>query len=227
MINEIKELNSKFYEIFDDLKQAGHVLSDEAYLYISEKILEQYKKEYHFLSLRCGIEEDREIDKLQQKHDLLVPHRWRTWFLRRRKKNYAAELLDAEVRQETERIWGLLEKRLDQNDDETGETVAPTNAEEGSLEGDQSDGSEETSTASLNAAEGPSEDDLSGGTGETVTPLNGAEESSEDAQSDEESEDRNEDGIEDERESDGSEERSTEPLNIDENYGIDTQYVIE
>lgn len=114
MIDELRELNDTFYKIFDDLKEARPSLSgcDEAFTSMAQKILAQYELEYKMLDLKCRVESEREIAKLEARYDRLVPQRWRSRFFHRRKQNYAATLIDIEANEEAERFFAECEARL-------------------------------------------------------------------------------------------------------------------
>lgn len=110
MIEELGDLNEKFYVLCSRLDKYCEKLSDEQYAYMQSVLLEQYKDEYTLLALKCGIETKREIDELEAKHARLVPHRWR--FLFWRKKNYAAALNDAQADEYAARVFDEIEKKL-------------------------------------------------------------------------------------------------------------------
>lgn len=117
MIKEIKQLNDTFYQIFDDLKEAKPCFTgfDEAYISFAKKILEQYELEYKLLDLKCRVETEREIAKLEARYDRLVPQRWRQRFLlffKRRKQNYAATLIDIEANQKAAEFFSECEQKL-------------------------------------------------------------------------------------------------------------------
>ncbi len=114
MIQELRDLNDTFYQIFEELKEAKPALEgcDAAFISIAQKITEQYELEYKLLDLKHRVETEQEIAKLEARYDRLVPQRWRTRFLHRRKQNYVATLVDFEANEEAENFYAECEARL-------------------------------------------------------------------------------------------------------------------
>lgn len=142
MIEELRELNEKFYVLCSRLDKYCEKLSDEQYAYMQSVLLEQYKDEYKLRALKCGIETKREIDELQAKRDRLVPQRWRGLFWRR-KRNYAAVLNDAKADEFAARTFAEIEARI----------LAETRARcaEGTTCGDPGDVAEQSADSEGNA----------------------------------------------------------------------------
>ena len=121
MIEEIKVLNDKFFKLFDELQDAYPSLTDDAYISMSKKLLEQYSLEYELLDLQHRAETEREIERLKVRRDILVPFRWRTKWLKKHRQNYAATLVDMEVDGEATEIFAQIEEASDQKHKELEE----------------------------------------------------------------------------------------------------------
>lgn len=112
MIEELKELNEKFYELYARLDRYIEKMSEEQVRSMQEKMKEQYELEYELLSLKNCTETEREIERLKATKFILVPCRWKTKIFRRKRQNYAQTLLDEEVRQETDKFFAECEEQL-------------------------------------------------------------------------------------------------------------------
>lgn len=93
---ELKELHDKYYQIFEELKDASPSLEgcDEAFIAMAHNITKQYKLEFELLDLTQRNEIEQNIARLRALHKRIVPDRWKTRFLHRKKQNYAATLVD-------------------------------------------------------------------------------------------------------------------------------------
>ncbi len=112
MIDELKELNEKFYQLYARLDRYIEKLSEAQVTSMQEKILAQYELEYELLSLSCGIEIKREIERLRSRQELLVPAKWKTRVFKRLRQNYAQTLLDEEVALEAQEFYEACEREL-------------------------------------------------------------------------------------------------------------------
>ena len=153
MIEELKELNEKFYELYARLDRYIEKMSEEQVRSMQEKMEEQYELEYKLLFLKNCAETEREIEWLKAKNDILFPYRWKTKIFRRKRQNYAQTLLDEDVRQETNKIFAKFEAKLSAGQEEWGKMPAepaeeaqeanPTGEEEENVSADETDRSEE------------------------------------------------------------------------------------
>ena len=112
MIDELKELNEKFYQLYARLDRYIEKLSDAQVTSMQEKILAQYEQEYELLSLSCDIETKREIERLKSLQEQLVPTKWRTRYFKRKRQNYAQTLVDEEVALEAQEFYEKCEREL-------------------------------------------------------------------------------------------------------------------
>lgn len=112
MIDELKELNEKFFQLYARLDRYIEKLSDAQVTSMQEKILAQYEQEYELLSLSCDIETKREIERLKSLQEQLVPTKWRTRYFKRKRQNYAQTLLDEEVALEAQEFYEACEREL-------------------------------------------------------------------------------------------------------------------
>ena len=112
MIDELKELNRKFYELYGDFRESKDLLTEEQRQYTAKKLLEQYKNEYEMLDLQNEIEREKKMYVLRLKYAELVPRVRRPfpWF--RRKYNTAAHLIAREVAAQVESIWLEQEEKI-------------------------------------------------------------------------------------------------------------------
>ena len=121
MIEELKELNEKFFELYARLDRYIEKMSEEQVRSMQEKMKEQYELEYELLSLKSCTETEREIERLKTTKSILVPCRWKTKIFRRKRQNYAQTLLDEEVRQETDKFFAACEAQLSAGQKEPAE----------------------------------------------------------------------------------------------------------
>jgi hypothetical protein len=134
MTDKRKELNDKFYKMFDDLNEARPIFNgiDEAFVFFGQNILDKYKSELRLLKEDEEIEEARELYKKHRKRDKVTPQHWRNWkrFFRR-EQNLAADLLDEEAELEAQQYFSDTLKRLKaQKAEEHEEKKAPEEPEE-------------------------------------------------------------------------------------------------
>ncbi len=125
MIEELKELNEKFYHLYSDLSLAKDYIDDEKdYKYARSKIAEQYRIEYELLAARCDLKTEKEAYALNYKSALLIPRERRRWIFWK-KKNYPAELLEGELDTEISKEFNEREKALKEIYREREEEGAP------------------------------------------------------------------------------------------------------
>lgn len=131
MKNEVETLNTRFYQFWCSLDRYRDKMSDAAYVFMSEKLLEFYKEEYARIYADYKIQRAREKFEAEEKRGALVPQCWRAWwslFLLRR-KNTAAKLIEDRTEFEAERFFEECKKRLDEEragdaeESRKGETV--------------------------------------------------------------------------------------------------------
>lgn len=96
---EADKLNKRIYEAMQELKNARPALAgcDEVFLSISEKILNQFENQYQLLEAKYEGEVTRELLLRKERNAIIIPRSWKTKWLRRRRQNQAADLLDMEV----------------------------------------------------------------------------------------------------------------------------------
>lgn len=137
MIEELKELNEKFYHLYSDLMEASEFFADQKeYEFAAKKIAEQYRIEYELLAARCGLETEKEAYALDYKRALLIPRERRRWIFWK-KKNYPAELLEGELDTEISKEFNEREKALKEiyrQREEEGEPPAEESEEDAERE---------------------------------------------------------------------------------------------
>ncbi len=114
MIDELEGLQDKFYHLLNNLKEAKACFTglDEGYALFAQNILEQYKLEYELLDLKGRVGTEQAIDKLKARYYRLVPQRWETRFLHRKKQNYAATLIDIEANEDAAKFFAEVEAHI-------------------------------------------------------------------------------------------------------------------
>lgn len=202
MIEELDKLHKRFFKLFDDAQQARPSLGN-AYPAFIENILEQYKLEYELLSSKHNIGIEREIERLKARHDRLVPQRWTTRFLHKKRQNYAATLIDAEEDLKAQQFFKTCEAELAQNlSEEAAEEETPASMQE-----TPGDVAEEEATEQEQAP--ASEEELAPTSEEDEAPEEGSDEE------------------EPEEEGDEADELEEEVVEEFDDYGLDTDYEIE
>lgn len=117
MTDELKKLNDLFFKLFSELHEhKKFVGSEENYLFIDQRIFEQYQIEYGLLRLRCEIETEKELFTLREERAEYIPERWRkfSWRKLRRRtfENEAARLIAEQIQTEADKYFDALEKKL-------------------------------------------------------------------------------------------------------------------
>lgn len=110
MINELRKLNEKFYELYGRLYENNELLTAKQRELMANNLLLQYKSEYELLQQKTGIDKAREQYTVKQRRGMLIPKCFR--FLFWKKKNYAAEQIDREIKAEITKYFDEREKAL-------------------------------------------------------------------------------------------------------------------
>ena len=153
-LEELRQLNSKFYELFGELFENKELMPNKAtYEYMAAKLFEQYKGEYEVLKVNSETIERPALYGALVRHNELVPRRRFLFF-----RNRAQKLIDAEAMAEIEKFFReskekieRLNELLDKSDDISKE---PTAFEEPEAEQEESGKSEDMPGAE---ATGPDE----------------------------------------------------------------------
>ncbi len=127
MIDDLRELNEKFYALYGRLYKNRELLGKAQEDSIAAKLLAQYEAEYGLLHLREEIVRAKELYELRLKSSALTPRTWRSWFFRR-KYNRAAALSGERIAAEVERYFARLEEALRAEQASDGEAGEPTDA---------------------------------------------------------------------------------------------------
>ena len=152
MLDDIRELNETFYELYGRLYENALFLPSKQRDYTYQVLLSEYKAEYARISSENEIERLSENFSVKLRRKALVPKRW--WLFR--KKNRAAQLIEDEVSAAIEAYFAAREAEI-------AETVRKTQAKT-PAEQAQDDGTEEAEQAAetdengvAEAAETPAE----------------------------------------------------------------------
>lgn len=156
MLDEIRELNETFYELYGRLYENKLFLPQKQIDVINQVLLAEYKAEYAWISSENEIERSSENFSVKLRKKALVPKRW--WLFGR--KNRAAQLIEDEVRAAIEAYFAAREAEI-------AETVRKTQSEtpaEQAQDDEANDGTEEAEEAAetdengvAEAAETPAE----------------------------------------------------------------------
>ncbi len=115
-LNELRELNEKFYDMFGRLFRNRKLLdSEKTFKYFGERLFEQYKAEYEALRYKYELKELPEIEKIKQLHRELVPRESRPWYFLFlfRNRNRALKNIEREALIEIEQIFRRKEAALE------------------------------------------------------------------------------------------------------------------
>ena len=107
MIEELGELNAKFYKLFGEFFENAQNMPSEPKGIILKHLLEQYKAEYERLRLSKEIEELNELHEIEVKHSELVPRK-RFFFF----SNRSMKQLENEVGSTIDRYFKIRENVL-------------------------------------------------------------------------------------------------------------------
>lgn len=111
MIEELGELNEKFYELYGRLYENAELLTSKQSDLMADKLLTQYKAEYERLQLNADIVELEQLYTVKQRRAALIPRGWRFLFWHR--ENRAAQMIDREIQTEITRFFNDREKALE------------------------------------------------------------------------------------------------------------------
>lgn len=155
MLDDIRELNETFYELYGRLYENKLFLPQKQIDVINQVLLAEYKAEYSRISLENEIERSSENFSVKLRRKALVPKRW--WLFGR--KNRAAQLIEDEVRAAIESYFAAKEAEIAETVRKTQTATTETPAEQA-----QDDGTEEAEQAAetdengvAEAAETPAE----------------------------------------------------------------------
>ena len=112
-LNELNDLNERFYAMYGRLYENSELLTREQKDCMGKKLLELYKNELDLLELRQSVDRAREIYELRQKRSYLIPRTWRFLLIFKRKYNFAAELLNRQVYEEVQNVYTLQELAIE------------------------------------------------------------------------------------------------------------------
>ncbi len=118
-IKELGELNIAFYELFCKYDNYKDKLSEPMAKYMAEKLFNTYKLEFErifsedYIFTEYTLKRAREKYETDERRGALLPKRFR-WLSRvlLRRRSRAAELIEEQVEQETEKFFAECEKKL-------------------------------------------------------------------------------------------------------------------
>ena len=108
MLDDIRELNETFYELYGRLYENKLFLPQKQIDVINQVLLAEYKAEYVRISSENEIERSSENFSVKLRKKALVPKRW--WLFGR--KNRAAQLIEDEVRAAIEAYFAAKEAEI-------------------------------------------------------------------------------------------------------------------
>ena len=108
MLDDIRELNETFYELYGRLYENALFLPSKQRDYTYQVLLLEYKAEYARISSENEIERSSENFSVKLRKKALVPKRW--WLFGR--KNRAAQLIEDEVRAAIEAYFAAKEAEI-------------------------------------------------------------------------------------------------------------------
>ncbi len=80
-LDELRQLNEKFYEMFGRLYKNRKLLDNTKTVeFFGKQLFEQYKAEYEALKYKYEIDELPELETVKQRHSELVPRYRRPWY---------------------------------------------------------------------------------------------------------------------------------------------------
>ena len=134
MLDDLKQLNERIYELYGRLYENEELLTKKQTDYMADKLFEAYKQEYGVLALNAEPETAGEAFAAKERRRLLVPYvpgRFARIFLRKR-TNAVAKLILREVREAAERAFAERTAKLDaakkaaeQAEEQPAEQTAP------------------------------------------------------------------------------------------------------
>lgn len=102
MIDELKDLNRSFYELFGELHENAALMTERQADFMAAKLFDVYRDEFRRLYLRCEIANKRTEFETMQRRSALIPKSWRFLFLHR--ENNAAKVIMEQIERETGRF---------------------------------------------------------------------------------------------------------------------------
>lgn len=134
MLDELKKLNERIYELYGRLYENEELLTKKQTDYIADKLFEAYKQEYGVLALNAEPDTAGEAFAARERRRLLVPYvpKWLARIFLRKRTNAAAKLILREVREAAERAFAERTAKLDAAtaEEEEAEQDAAEQAEE-------------------------------------------------------------------------------------------------
>lgn len=132
MLDELKKLNERIYELYGRLYENEELLTKKQTDYIADKLFEAYKQEYGVLALNAEPETAGEAFAAKERRRLLVPYvpKWLARIFLRKRTNAAAKLILREVRDAAERVFAERTAKLDIAQAEEEEAEQPEDAAE-------------------------------------------------------------------------------------------------
>ncbi len=146
MLDDIRELNETFYELYGRLHENKLFLPQKQIDYINQVLLAEYKAEYARISSENEIERLSENFSVKLRRKALVPKRW--WLFR--KKNRAAQLIEDEVRAAIEAYFAAKEAEIAEMRKTQAET--PVEQAQGAEANDGTEVAEEAAETAENGA---------------------------------------------------------------------------
>ncbi len=128
MIQELYDLNEKFYNILCRLDLYSEKISAEMFADMQKKIAEQYQDEFTLAYLRAQINYETEIFRLREQAKHLIPQKKHIWWLfGLTRKNEIAKLYEEIIANQAQETLDELEKLLPTDPpDERGTSCAET-----------------------------------------------------------------------------------------------------
>ena len=155
MLDDIRELNETFYELYGRLYENKLFLPLKQIDVINQVLLAEYKAEYARISSENEIERLSENFSVKLRRKALVPKRW--WLFGR--KNRAAQLIEDEVRAAIEAYFAARDAEIAETvrktQTATTETPATQARDDGTEEAEQAAETDENGAAE--AAKTPAE----------------------------------------------------------------------
>ena len=132
MLDELKKLNERIYELYGRLYENEELLTKKQTDYIADKLFEAYKQEYGVLALNAEPDMAGEAFAAKERRRLLVPYvpKWLARIFLRKRTNAAAKLILREVREAAERAFAERTAKLDAASAEEEEAEQPEDAAE-------------------------------------------------------------------------------------------------
>lgn len=105
MIEELGDLNMRFYQLYGDLRENYELLTPKQIDFMSDVLYDQYKSEYERLRLQNEINEKNALYNIRYRHSALVPKKKFFVF-----KNRAMRQSNSELSKEINAIFAQREQ---------------------------------------------------------------------------------------------------------------------